>query len=358
MARKKRKGRVHRQEAGAAPGTLRPSEDARPSRLHLIRYTDEDFQETHPASLEPEELDGADTVWLDVEGLGGGDLLKELGRHFSLHRLALEDLFYTQRPKSEFYDEHVVICLPMLADESGDIEQIRILVGSRYVFTFQEGLPGDTLEGVRSRLRQGRGVIRGRGAGYLAYALTDAVIDAYFPLLDQWGERLSELEEEVLGSPGQGTVVNIRQLRRRITNLRRDLRQLREGLGPLFNRGSVLLEREHPYFRDCYDHVLELLETLEGQREWATEILEHYQTALSQRTNEAMQTLTVIATVFIPLSFIAGVYGMNFDPSVSAWNMPELHWKWGYPFVLTLMAVVGGSLLSFFVRKGWLKNPD
>ncbi len=355
MSRKKKRRRAHRQKAASPPGLLHAGAEAQPSRFHLLRFDAKTVDESRPEKLELDPLKEVKGVlWLDVEGLADVDTLQALGNAFQWHRLALEDIFYTQRPKSEFYDDHMIICLPMLADDQGEVEQLRILVGPHYVMTFQDGRPGDSLEPVRLRLRENKGLIRNRGAGYLAYALVDAVVDAYFPLVDDWDAKLAELEARVSSDLGADTVIDIRELRHRGTRLRRTLRQLRDGLGSLLNRDSKLVKEELPYFRDCYDHLIELLEALESQREWATELLEQYHTNLNQRTNEAMQTLTVIATVFIPLSFIAGLYGMNFDSSVSPWNMPELRWRWGYPFVLLFMTTVGGGLGLYFYRKGWL----
>lgn len=355
---KKRRRKKHRQGAGAIPGTLQARTEATPSRFNLIRFDADRFQEAHYQTLDVAKLRGDHGVfWLDVEGLADTDALHRLGDEFQLHRLALEDVFYTQRPKSELYDDHLVICLPMLTEGSEEIEQVRILTGANYVMTFQDGLPGDSLEKVRVRLREGKGLIRARGSGYLTYALVDAIIDAYFPLVDERDQRLAELEFEVSQSPEAATVASIRTLRQGGASLRRTLRQLRDGLGSLLHRDSELIKDERAYFRDCADHLTELLETLEHQREWATELLEQYHTSLNQRTNEAMQTLTVIATVFIPLSFIAGLYGMNFDPQASPWNMPELRWRWGYPFALGLMGTIASGFVLYFYRRGWLKKP-
>ncbi|MGE0492384.1 MAG: magnesium/cobalt transporter CorA [Vulcanimicrobiota bacterium] len=358
MARKRRRRKMHRQPAGEAPGLLIASPEATATKLHYLSYGPDHFAEQTPGSVE--DVPATEGIlWFNVEGLADTQVIELVGQRFGLHRLALEDVLYSHQPKAESFGEHLLISLPMLHSETVEIEQMCLFFGRDFVLSFQEGVPGDCLEPVRRRLRESKGQIRSRGADYLAYAVLDAVIDAYFPLVDRWGHTLSSLEEKILENPSVEVISSIRHLRRQVADLRRTLRQLRDGVGRLLAEAGELIHRDTlPFFRDCHEHVAELLDILERHRETTTELLEAYHSRLSQRSNEIMQTLTVIATIFIPLSFIAGVYGMNFDPKVSPYNMPELGWAYGYPFALGLMLTVALGFVVYFYRKGWLGGED
>jgi magnesium transporter len=296
-------------------------------------------------------------LWLNVEGLSDVSVLEKLGKHFGLHPLCLEDVINVpQRPKLEGYDDYdfLIFRMAMLQAELGDTEQVSLFLGPTYVLTFQER-PGDVFEPVRQRLRQKRGKIRYCGADYLAYALLDAAIDGFFPLLEAIGDRLSTLEEAVLSTPTPQTLEQIYLVRRALTSLRRALWPAREAVHAMARGESKLVtEQTSLFLRDCYDHVLQVLDVLESYRDLASGLMDTYLSSQSYRMNEVMKVLTIIATLFIPLTFVAGIYGMNFDPGTSPWNMPELHWYWGYPFSLALMAGLAVLLLAFFRRKGWL----
>jgi len=348
----------HRAPPGAAPGTLVADPHAAPTRIGFHAYDAARFEEHAPCELERVEALWEDFAvkWLDVQGLADLDLLRGLGEDFGLHRLALEDVVNVhQRAKVEAFDDHVyIVCrMPPRPGVAGT-EQVSIFLGADYVLTFQER-PGDCFDPVRQRLRAGRGRIRTEGADYLAYALIDATIDAYFPVMEELGERMEALEEQVTRAPDAGHVAAIHELRRDLLMLRRALWPMREALSQLV-RDEVppFSAQTRVYLRDCHDHVVQLIDMAEILREVASSLMDIHLSSVSMRMNETMKVLTVIATIFIPLGFIAGIYGMNFDPAASSWNMPELGWRYGYPFALGLMLAVAAGLLGWFWRRGWI----
>jgi magnesium transporter len=296
-------------------------------------------------------------VWFDVAGLDDAAAIARIGDALGLHRLALEDVVHLdQRPKLEEYGDVSYVVLRMLTTARGtDGEQLSLFLGRGFVATFQETLAdGDCLDPVRERIRQGGPRLREGGAGYLAYAILDTVIDAYFPVLEKLGDRIEEIEAKILENPEPGLLPELHLLRRDLLVLRRHIWPLRDVLS------SILREEDGPfdaslrvYLRDCHDHAIRLLDFAETYRDIAAGLLELYLTTLSHKLNEVIKVLTVVTTIFIPLSFLAGIWGMNFQP-VSPWNMPELSWKYGYPLALGFMAAVGGVMLYFFRRRGWI----
>jgi magnesium transporter len=233
-------------------------------------------------------------------------------------------------------------------------EQVSLFLGERFVLTFQEK-PGDCLDCVRDRIRSGTGRIRQAGPDYLAYAVLDAVIDNFFPVLEGAGEYLEELEATVLSNPDEGTVSKIHGIKRQLLRLRRAVWPQREALNSMLREGtSLIAEDTKVYLRDSYDHTIQIIDLLENYREIASGLMDVYLSSVSNRMNEVMKVLTIFAAIFIPLTFIAGIYGMNFDPERSPWNMPELDWYLGYPFALGLMAAVGVGMLVYFRHKGWI----
>lgn len=341
---------------GAAPGTLVAAPDAGDTQLTLITFTSDSFRENKVDRFCPDEYFHDNEVsWLNLEGLKNVELLERIGDHFHISRLSLEDVLYSDRACPDELEEQLFLKIPMVDRENHHVEMLSIYLGSSYVLTFQEGEPGDSLDPVRERLRSGKGQIRKRGADYLAYSLVDAVVDGYFPVLDAWNHRLEQLEDELENENYRTEAVDeIRAIRRSALNLRRTARYMREGLSFVARCSSNLIsDANRQFFKDCLEHASEVHDELETVREWTTELLNYHQSNLATRTNDAMQTLTVIATIFIPLSFIVGLYGMNFDTS-SPWNMPELKWTYGYPMILAFMAVVTTSFLVYFRRKGWI----
>jgi magnesium transporter len=301
-------------------------------------------------------------VWINVDGLGDAEVLRRLGTLFGLHRLALEDVVnVSQRAKVERYGEQLFIVARMpLAGTVGELatEQLSLFLGDRFVLSFQER-PGDHFDGVRKRLREGKGRMRSAGPDYLAYALLDAVIDAYYPVLDGCGQQLDGLEEELFVQPRPEMIGRLHHIRRDLLTVRRAVWPLREAVSGLArDEDELVTDETRVYLRDCYDHTVQLIDLLENQRELGSGLRDMYLSLLSHRMNEIMKVLTIFAAIFIPLSFVAGLYGMNFDPGASSWNMPELSWPFGYPFALALMAAIALGLMLHFRRKGWIGQPE
>lgn len=355
----RRDRRRRRGKPGVAPGTLTFDPEAQHSAIRVMAYGPEGVEEREiQDSGELQALLAKWPVtWVNVEGLGDGKTIQRIGEIFKLHALALEDVVNThQRPKVDQYgDQYFIVTRMLSGDGPLESEQLSLFFGERFVLTFQERTGGDCLDPVRERIRLGRGRIRTAGPGYLTYAIVDAVVDHYFPVLERYGERLQELEEQVLADPSKESVLEIQAVRRDLLAIRRAVWPLREAINTLVRDASPLITDETRLFlRDAYDHSIQLIDLLENHRELAAGLMEFYLSSLAQRTNDVMRVLTIIATIFIPLTFIAGVYGMNFDPTVSPWSMPELRWYLGYPFSLVLMLAVAVGLLFFFRRKGWL----
>jgi len=346
---------------GGAPGILRLPPDAPPPVIHVARFSADALEEFDIERVE--ELDGITdgwpVVWIDVVGFGQGPELHALRDHLRLHMLAVEDVVNLgQRPKVESYDEHLFIVARMAHTDAvagaGATEQISLFLGRGWVLTIQEQA-GDCFDGVRRRMREGSGRMRARGPDYFVYALLDAIVDSYFPVLDAIGDHLEELEEVVLGDPDPETAEAVHKARRALIGLRKSIVPHRDALQVLAREEHTFIAPETGLFlRDVYDHVLRLTDLVETYRELTSDLMSVYLSVVSNRMNEIMKVLTVIATIFIPLGFIAGVYGMNFDPDVSPWNMPELQWVFGYPYALALMVAVGGGLLYWMWRRGWL----
>ncbi|MBM3985334.1 MAG: magnesium/cobalt transporter CorA [Planctomycetes bacterium] len=358
--RKPRHHRKRRAPPGASPGTLVVDPEAPRPQLHVLAYGPDALDEARPAT--PAELGPLlrrrPVTWVDVAGLGDAAALEQVGTLFGLHRLALEDVINThQRPKLERYEGHhfLVLNMPEARPDGGlGSEQLSLFLGKDYVLTFQER-PGDCFGPVRQRLRDGQGRSRAAGPDWLAYALLDAVIDAYFPVAEAAGERLETLEDDVLAGRAPDLLPRIHLIRRDLLVMRRALWPLREVVAALQREEEGAFSGEtRLYLRDVYDHVINLLDLLENLREIAGGLMELHLSATSNRLNEAMKVLTVISTIFIPLTFIVGVYGMNFDPDSSPLNMPELRWYWGYPFAVGVMAATTVALLAFFRRRGWI----
>ena len=282
------------------------------------------------------------------------------GHVFGLHRLALEDVSNVpQRPKAEWYDEHLFVVGRMIRlIPALDVEQLSMFLGSGYVLTFQERA-GDPLDPVRRRLQGPPGRIRAVGADYLAYAILDAVTDHYFPVLESYGDELEALEDCILAGTGRLAMARLHAVKRDLLTLRKSIWPVRDAITALLrDPGELIGEGTQVYLRDCHDHVVQAAELVETYRELAASLTDLYLSSVSYRMNEIMKVLTIFTAVFIPLSFIAGLYGMNFDRSESPLNMPELEWYFGYPFALGLMAVIALGLLYYFWRRGWIGSRE
>jgi magnesium transporter len=331
-----------------------------PPAMRLIAYSEDRMEErtlTRAEELKEFLREGAwKVVWLDVDGLGDAAALEAVGGAVDLHRLSLADVAHPyQRPKVEDFGKYlfVVVRAPTRSADPAqalDTEQISLCLGARFVLTFQEtAKPGDCFDAVRERIRRSSGTIRQRGPDYLAYALLDAAVDAYFPVLEELGERLDALEQAAMARLDPQTMRHLHAVRREFLTVRRAAWPLREAMGSLHRDQTALItDATRPYLRDCYDHTVQIIDLVETGRELGASLMEMHLSMASHRMNEIMKVLTIITTIFIPLSFIAGVYGMNFDV------MPELRWRYGYPAVLTVMTVIAGVMVFGFWRRGWI----
>ena len=346
---------------GAPPGTLVRHAAAEPSRVVVRTFGPDTFDERRLVSVDdlPSLRDPSHCLWVDVVGLADVAAITAIGRTFGFHDLSLEDaLDQVQRPKVEHFEDYSFVVLKTLAtSQHVEARQICIFFGEHFVVTLQDDERSD-LEPVRARLRHAQGRIRTRGADYLAYALIDSVIDHYFVALEAFDDHLENVEDAVLAATTVDPIDLARQARQDLQTIRHAVWPARDVVASLLH-GDVarVTDETRVYLRDCYDHIVQLQEMVESSREIAASLLEAYISRVSLRTNDVMKVLTVIATIFIPLTFITGLYGMNFDSTRSPFNMPELNWYWGYPFALGLMlSTVVGSLL-YFRRKGWFGTP-
>ncbi|KPJ95748.1 MAG: hypothetical protein AMS18_02320 [Gemmatimonas sp. SG8_17] len=344
--------------AGAEPGTLVIDPEAPHPEVTVMAYGPDGLVEVDLLDLAEARkfLDQFPVTWVNVDGLGDAKAIQALGEIFGLHPLAQEDILNLRhRPKLEEYPDQIFVMTRMaLLAESFEHEQISLFLGPNYVVTFQEQ-SGDCLDPVRERLRQKRGQFNNYGADYLAYAILDAVIDGYFPVLEEYGERLEALEEEILERPRQDTIFKVQAAKRDMLALRRSIWPQREFLSRLVRDTPPLIsERTQLYLRDSYDHAIRIMDLVDTYRDISSGLTELYMSSVSNRMNDVMKVLTIIATIFIPLTFVAGIYGMNFNPDASPFNMPELNWYWGYPAFWCVMVVTAVALLVFFKRREWI----
>jgi magnesium transporter len=343
--------RKRRPPPGSRPGALALPADAPPRRIHLIDYTAEHLEERDVTDVEElARYRGPESVtWVEVEGLGDEAGLQRLGELFGIHPLALADVVNApQRPKAEVYEGHdlVISAMALLGedDEYCHLEQVSFVIGSSFVISFQEGRE-DVFDPVRERIRNGA-LIRGLGADFLAYALIDTLIDGYYPVLEAIGEELELLEDAAVRRPVPATLAEIHASRRLILTLARTMRQQRDAVNALVRGESPRIAAPvRVYFRDAFDHAIQISDVLETYRELAISMMEVYLSSVSNRMNEVMKVLTIISTIFIPLTFIVGVYGMNFR------YMPEVEWRYGYLFAWLIMVSVGGGLFVYFRRR-------
>lgn len=342
---------------GTAPGTLVHTGVQKMERVRIgfLDYDEASFNEREVERIE-EVLafrDSPTVSWVNVDGLHDVELVEKIGDHFDIHPLVLEDVLHVgQRPKLEEYDAFLYLVMYMLRwdEETQQVaeEQVSLILGSNWVLSFQER-HGDVFEPIRERLRAAKGRVRQRGADYLAYALMDATVDSYYSVLEEVGEFTERLELEVLEDPRPATMARLHELKRELLLVRRSIWPVREMMNSMIRTESTLVEESTKVFlRDVHDHAVQLIDTVETLRDVVSGMIDIYLSALSNRTNEVMKVLTIMASIFIPLTFVAGVYGMNFE------YMPELTWRWAYPAVLGVMLVTGIGLLVWFRRKGWL----
>jgi magnesium transporter len=344
-------------KAGLPPGTLIHigARKTPEPKITIIDYDEATFQERETKAIEECFLfkDKPTVTWINVDGLHQSEILEKLGECYHFHPLVLEDILNTdQRPKMEEYGEYLYIVLKMLHDKGKgnqiEAEQVSLVLGPNYVFSFQES-GGDVFDQIRERLRTGKGRLRKMGADYLAYTLVDAIVDYYFVILEKLGERIELLEEELVTHPRTETLKEIHTLKREMIFLRKAVWPLREVISSLQRGESPLVQKTTGiYLRDVYDHTIQVMDTIETFRDILSGVLDIYLSSVSNRLNSVMKVLTIIATVFMPLTFLAGVYGMNFK------YMPELEWRWGYPVTWAVMAAIGVAMLVYFRKKKWL----
>ncbi len=356
-AERPKRAQRHSWKAGLPPGTLVYIGDKKVEnvRVTYLDYDEGSFQEKQASGIdECFPLRDTKTVsWINVDGIHEVDVIESIGRHFGLHPLILEDVLNTtQRPKFEDYESHIFTVLKMLrCVENGQLvqsEQVSIILGRNFVISFQENI-GDVFEPVRERIRKAKGRIRKMGPDYLAYSLLDAVVDGYFSVLETMGEKIESLEEELVGEPNERILRQIHLLKREMISLRKSTWPLRELISNMQRSDSELVaESTEIYLRDVYDHTIQVIDTVESYRDIVASMLDLYLSSVSNRMNAVMKVLTIIATIFIPLTFVAGVYGMNFK------YMPELEWRWGYPAVLLVMLAIAAGMIVYFKKKKWL----
>ena len=342
---------------GLPPGTLVFVGE---KKVERVRISYIDYDEAKVEEKEVEDIvqcfpfkDTPTVTWINIDGLHQVDIIEKLGKHFSLHPLILEDIVSTeQRPKMEDFEHYIFVITKMLFydEKEGEtkIEQVSLVLGENFVISFQER-EGDIFEPIRERIRKGKGRIRKMGADYLAYALLDAVVDNYFLILEKLGERLEDLEDRVVSNPQPETSQEIHKLKREMIFLRKSVWPLREVINSLERGESPLIKKSCRIFlRDVYDHTIQVIDTVETFRDMVSGMHDTYLSSISNRMNEVMKVLTIIATIFIPLTFIAGIYGMNFE------FMPELKWHGAYFVVWGIILFIAVLMVIFFKRKKWL----
>ncbi len=344
-------------KAGLPPGTLVHigEKKVEKAKISLIDYDETQFQERQVKTIEEcfPFKDTSTVTWINIDGIHEVDIIAKLGTHFGLHPLLLEDILNTeQRPKMEDYGDYIFVVLKMLYRGEGrneiEAEQFSLILGSNFVISFQES-EGDIFDPVRDRIRKNKGRIRKAGADYLTYALLDAIVDNYFIILENIGENIEDTEQRLAANPTPETLQLIYALKKEMIFLRKSIWPLREVVSGLERCESSLIdESTGAYLRDVYDHTIQVIDTVESFRDMVSGMLDIYLSSISNKMNEVMKVLTIFASIFIPLTFIAGVYGMNFA------FMPELTWRWGYPAILVVMTLAGISMLVYFRRKRWL----
>ena len=345
------------QKIGQVPGTLTHVGEKKVEKV-TISAIDYDLSHCEEKEVRAVEdcfsfKESPSISWINVKGLHEVDIIEKLGTHFDLHPLVLEDIAHTgQRPKMEDFENYVFVVLRMLSfsEKSQEVkaEQVSFILGNNVLISFQE-TEGDVFDPVRERIRKAKGRIRKMGSDYLLYALVDAVVDAYFVILEKIGEKIEALEESLMSNPTQDVLQKIHDMRGETIFLRKSVWPLREVISKLENGEPALVsEKTSIYFRDVHDHTVQIIETIESCRDLVAGLHDLYLSAISNRMNEVMKVLTIIATIFIPLTFIAGIYGMNFK------YMPELEWKWSYPFVWGVIIIIGGAMMAYFKKKKWL----
>ena len=345
-----------RPTVGAEPGTLALPENSPPPRITLHAFSGSSYlsREIQSPDEIPRWLEGKNTIWIDVQGLGDEATLWSLSELFQIHPLAIEDIVHVpQRPKTQTYEHHQLLFTRMLTggeDGQVSLEQVSFVIGPNYLVTFQER-PGDVFSTIRRRLASDKNDLRSKGADQLAYALLDTIVDAYFPVIEALGDCIADLESEVFAGTADNTLQTLSEIRNTLVTVRRSIWPLRDTVNQLIRDDVECFGPSvRVFLRDVYDHCVNASEMVEAYRELCTGLMNSYLSVVGNRMNEIMKVLTVMSTIFIPLTFLSGLYGMNF-----IW-MPELHYKWSYPILLGVMFLTSVSLLIFFKRRGWFRK--
>ena len=345
------------QKIGLPPGTLVHVGEKKieKTKITIIDYDAEHLEEKVAKTVDEcfSFKDKPTVTWINIDGIHEIEIIEKIGNHFDLHPLILEDIVHTeQRPKMEDFEHYIYVVLRLLTfdeiDNEINAEQISIILGSNFIISFQE-MEGDVFDHVRDRIRNSKGRIRKMGADYLAYALLDAIVDNYFVILEKLGEKIEAMEEELVTNPRPETLQTIHELKREMIFLRKSVWPLREVVNSMERGESSLIQDSTTiYLRDVYDHTIQVIDTIETFRDMLSGMLDIYLSSVSNKMNEVMKVLTIIATIFIPLTFIAGNYGMNFE------YMPELGWRWSYPMYWMVVLTVAAFMVMYFKRKKWL----
>jgi magnesium transporter len=350
--RKHRRHHKRRPPAGAGAGAMAAVEGSGPLRIRVLDFRGAQFEERDVSNVEElARYRGSDTVtWVEVEGLGDERALRRIGEIFEIHPLALADAVNTpQRPKAETYENHeFLVCrMAQMNGKEVETEQVSFVIGAHWVVSFQPG-QRDVFDPVRARIRN-NSLICQMGADFLAYSLVDTLIDGYFPIVESLGDALEDLEERVVAGKIERNAGAIHTIRRQLLFFHRILWQQRDAINTLLRAENRFISAAtRVYLRDTYDHAVQVLDLVESFREMAVSLMEVHLSSISNRLNEVMRVLTVISTIFIPLTFLVGVYGMNFQ------HMPELAWRWSYPILWLLMIGIGCGMFVFFRRRGWI----
>jgi magnesium transporter len=351
-------GKIRRSKKfGLPPGTLMYIGNVKD---YGVKITVFDYSETHYQERILKDVNECTSykekttpTWINFDGIHKVELIQKVGDIFNLHPLLLEDIVNTEhRPKLEDYGDYIFFTLKMLNyDNDKDVistEQISFVLGKNYVLSFQEN-EGDIFDSIRDRIRTGKGRVRKKDTDYLVFVLADAIVDRYYYIVESLGEKIEKLEEEIIANHSDSAIKKIQRIKKDLILLRRSIYPLREAIGTLEKGESVLIEKStRKYFKDVYDHTIQVIEYLEAYRDMTATLMELYLSGINNKMNTVMKVLTIIATIFIPLTFIAGIYGMNFD------NMPELRTKYGYFVVLAIMFVIGLGMMYYFRKKKWL----
>jgi len=344
-------------KVGLPPGTLVQVEEkkAEKVRISLIDYDEAQFQEKEAATVEEcfPFKDKPSVTWININGVYQVEVIEKIGAHFGIHPLVLEDIMHTvQRPKMEDFEDYIFVVVKMIYYDEKDneikAEQFSIILGPNFVISFQEK-EGDIFNPIRDRIKKARGRIRKMKSDYLAYTLLDTIVDHYFIVLEKLGEKIEGMEEELVTKPTPETLQSIHNLKRELIFLRKSIWPLREVVNVLERGESSLIDESTGiYLRDVYDHTIQVVDTVETFRDMVSGMLDIYLSSISNKMNEVMKVLTIIATIFIPLTFVAGLYGMNFK------YIPELEWRWGYFAALFVMVMIGFGMVMYFRNKKWL----